>query len=193
MIHTGRTKSCLVTIGDYAVGKTTLIKALSNAPFSPDEPTTIGVDPFQITLTHEDQALELVVWDTAGQERFKSLVPIYSRRSDAALIVFDMTSLETFKGIEEKIQSFVKISESHKLVFIVGTKMDLTAEFEVRELDAQRWADSHDLPIAFTSAKTGQGMPEFKRRLAAKLANMSHDSPVQFELDPAQGKKDGCC
>jgi small GTP-binding protein len=195
MIHTGRTKWCLVTVGDYAVGKTSLIKVITENTFSPKELTTIGMDPFQTTLYHDDKPVELVIWDTAGQERFKSLIPVYSRRSDAALVCFDMTSADSFRGLEEKVESFLRVSETRKLVFIVATKMDLREEFEVKEAEAKRWADSREMPLFFTSAKTGQGIEDLKKRLAKKFAETPPEETILTELDlrASETKEDGCC
>ncbi|KAL3869182.1 hypothetical protein ACJMK2_041893, partial [Sinanodonta woodiana] len=44
-----------------------------------------------------DYTIVFQIWDTAGQERFRSLVPMYLRGAKAALIVYDVTSLESFK------------------------------------------------------------------------------------------------
>jgi small GTP-binding protein len=129
MIHTGRTKWCLVTVGDSAVGKTSLIKVITDNTFSRKELTTIGMDPFQTTLYHNDKPIELVIWDTAGQKRFKSLIPVYSRRSDAALVCFDMTSADWFRGLEEKVERFQRVSETRKL----------GEDIEVKEGEAKRW------------------------------------------------------
>jgi Ras-related protein Rab-6A len=196
MIHTGRTKWCIVTVGDYAVGKTSLIKVIADNSFTSEELTTIGMDPFQTTLYHEEKPVELVIWDTAGQERFKSLIPVYSRRSDAALVCFDMTNAESFTGVGEKVDSFLKISETHKLVFLIATKMDLKDEFEVKEAEAKRWADSHDLPIFFTSAKTGQGIEDLKKRLAKRLSEMKPEGTFEATLEIGSEKKEeakSCC
>ena len=32
------------------------------------------------------------IWDTAGQERFKSLLPLYMKGIDGAIVVYDVTS-----------------------------------------------------------------------------------------------------
>jgi Ras-related protein Rab-6A len=195
MIHTGRTKWCLVTVGDYAVGKTSLIKVITDNTFDPKELTTIGMDPLQTTLYYNDKPVELVIWDTAGQERFKSLIPVYSRRSDAALVCFDMTNAESFRGIEEKVESFLRVSETRKLVFLVATKMDLKDEFEVKQVDAKKWADSRELPLFFTSAKTGQGIEDLKKRIAKSFAESTQEDTFLTELEPRPGepREEGAC
>lgn len=35
------------------------------------------------------------IWDTAGQERFRSLLPLYMKGIDGAVIVYDITSKVT--------------------------------------------------------------------------------------------------
>ena len=51
-----------------------------------------------------DLQVELQLWDTAGQERFHSLGPIYYRDAAAALIVFDITDMDSF----ERAKAWVK-------------------------------------------------------------------------------------
>jgi small GTP-binding protein len=194
MIRTGKTQWCLVTVGDYAVGKTSLIQAITQSPFDEKQVTTIGMDPFQTTIYYEETPIDLVIWDTAGQERFKSLVPVYSRRSDAALIVFDMTSEESFTGLEDKVDSFRKIAETSKLVFLVATKIDLRDKFQLKEADIVQWARERDLTLFFTSAKTGHGIPELTKELARRFATSRPGASVTRELaSPDQRGGFGCC
>lgn len=42
----------------------------------------------------------LQIWDTAGQERFQSLSNTFYRGADCCVIVFDITSLESYEGID---------------------------------------------------------------------------------------------
>jgi Ras-related protein Rab-6A len=166
----GKSKWCFVTVGDYAVGKTSLIKSITDNPFNAKELTTVGMDPFQTTIHHQNTSIELVMWDTAGQERFKSLIPVYSRRSDAALIVFDMTNRQSFDSLDEKLEIFVKASGLKRLAFLVAAKCDLVDTFEVEKEEVISWARSNDLPFFFTSAKTGEGIHEFKQYLGEVLS-----------------------
>jgi small GTP-binding protein len=193
MLQGQRSKWCIVTVGDYAVGKTSLIKAITCTPFSEEGTPTIGMDPFQAVVYENGTAVELVIWDTAGQERFKSLVPVYSRRADAALVVFDMTSKDSFDRIGEKVESFRKIAETGKLVFLVATKMDLMDDIQVKTEDAVRWAHANDLPLFFTSAKLGTGISDLTKDLAHTLVTGKSEVETMRELSPAPGAGSGVC
>jgi small GTP-binding protein len=194
MLQGQRPKWCIVTVGDYAVGKTCLIKAITRAPFCDQDAPTIGMDPFQTVVYDKDTAIDLVIWDTAGQERFKSLVPVYSRRSDAALVVFDMTNQDSFDGIGEKVESFRRIAETAKLVFLVGTKMDLRDEIQVKKDEAIRWAKSKDLPIFFTSAKDGTGIDELTSELGHRFVGTQSAVPTSVDLAPTgTWEATNCC
>ena len=39
------------------------------------------------------------IWDTAGQEIFRSLIPMYYRGADAAIIVYDISSKSSFDSL----------------------------------------------------------------------------------------------
>jgi len=43
--------------------------------------------------------IELSIWDTAGQEKFHALSPLYYRRSQGAIIVYDITDEDSFKRV----------------------------------------------------------------------------------------------
>lgn len=53
---------------------------------------TVELDKPQKTL------IKFEIWDTAGQERYRSLAPMYYRGAAAAVIVYDVTSKESFEG-----------------------------------------------------------------------------------------------
>jgi Ras-related protein Rab-6A len=192
----GKSKWCFVTVGDYAVGKTSLIRSITDGQFNPKELTTVGMDPFQTIIQHETASIELVMWDTAGQERFKSLIPVYSRRSDAALIVFDMTNRQSFESLDEKLEIYVKASGLKRMAFLLAAKCDLGEQFEVQKEEVIRWARSKEVPYFFTSAKTGEGIGEFKQYLAEVLSKSlpglqsSHDE-VAIPTDDHHSRK--CC
>lgn len=46
--------------------------------------------------------------DTAGQERYASLAPLYYRGASAAIVVYDVTSKDTFAKAKHWIQELHK-------------------------------------------------------------------------------------
>lgn len=47
----------------------------------------------------EDRTVRLQLWDTAGQERFRSLIPSYIRDSTVAVVVYDVTNVNSFQQV----------------------------------------------------------------------------------------------
>ncbi|WP_416515952.1 ADP-ribosylation factor-like protein, partial [Klebsiella pneumoniae] len=48
--------------------------------------------------------VKLQIWDTAGQERFRSVTRSYYRGAAGALLVYDITSRETYTHMSTKDQ-----------------------------------------------------------------------------------------
>lgn len=65
--------------------------------FPPQEPT-IGAAFLTQAVVLEDSTVKFEIWDTAGQERYRSLAPMYYRGASAAIVVYDITNAESFKG-----------------------------------------------------------------------------------------------
>lgn len=79
------------------------------------------------------QPLKIHLWDTAGEEKFKSLLSLYYRDANAAIIVYDITQGDTFQNVagwltelNDKIQKDgISLVESVGMVLaLVGNKSD---------------------------------------------------------------------
>jgi small GTP-binding protein len=74
-------KICLV--GDFGVGKTSLIRRFVDRQFSDEYLSTVGVKISRKTLELEgvrqqDQLnLQLLIWDLEGHTKFKAIAPSY--------------------------------------------------------------------------------------------------------------------
>eukprot|EP01119_Soliformovum_irregulare_P009549 TRINITY_DN2296_c0_g1_i1.p1 TRINITY_DN2296_c0_g1~~TRINITY_DN2296_c0_g1_i1.p1 ORF type:complete len:127 (-),score=9.52 TRINITY_DN2296_c0_g1_i1:442-822(-) len=94
----------IVILGDTGVGKTSIVLQYVENRFSPISSPTIGASFLSKTLWITNSRIRLQLWDTAGQERFRSLAPMYYRGAAAALLVYDVTSPETFKKVKEWVR-----------------------------------------------------------------------------------------
>ena len=70
--------------------------------------------------------VRLQIWDTAGQERFRSMTPIYYRGAHAAIIVYDITNLESFLQVKLWLKELIENLNQNILIAVVGSKSDLS-------------------------------------------------------------------
>ena len=76
----------------------------------------------------EDKTIILNLWDTAGQERFKSLIPSYIKDSAVAIVVYDITSKQSFQSVNKWIEDAKNLRDDEVMLVLVGNKSDLTQE-----------------------------------------------------------------
>lgn len=145
----------IIVIGDSNVGKTCLTYRFCLSKFPDKTEATIGVDFREKTVHVDGEHLKLQLWDTAGQERFrKSMVQHYYRNVHAVVFVYDMTKITSF----ENMPAWIEECDRHNLNkhiprILVGNKCDAVDRIAVNTNLAQKFADSHNMPLFETSAK----------------------------------------
>mmetsp|Transcript_5880 Transcript_5880/g.5118 ORF Transcript_5880/g.5118 Transcript_5880/m.5118 type:complete len:135 (+) Transcript_5880:148-552(+) len=125
----------VITIGDSGVGKTSLLKQFVEGRWTKQYRATVGADYMQAQVMIEDRVLPLQIWDTAGQERFQSLGSAFYRGADCCILVFDLTSKESFESLDQWKEEFLmqcnpKDAESFPFV-LLGNKCDKVNERKV--------------------------------------------------------------
>ena len=121
----------IIIVGDSGVGKTNLISRFATDKFDKNSKATIGVEFIYKTLKINKDVFKIELWDTAGQERYKSITSAYYKGARGAIIVYDITSEETFNNIETWIQEVKGKSSNNLQIMIVGNKIDLYKDRKV--------------------------------------------------------------
>lgn len=68
---------------------------------------TIGVEFGSKMIDLEDfTKIKLQIWDTPGNEKYKSITHSYYKSSAVAVVVYDITSRDTFDAIREMLNEF---------------------------------------------------------------------------------------
>ncbi|KAL7722813.1 Small GTPase Rab7 [Entamoeba marina] len=153
----------VVFVGDAGVGKTSLIKHYINHSYSTDYRSTIGTDVHQKDVVVDDVPYSLTIWDTAGHEKYQSLIKSFYRGTDFCVFVFDITSQESFKDIENWYNEFmneVGNDNEQSTCIIVGNKLDLGISREVPIEQAQQYAKQKGWMYIETSAAVGENVDE---------------------------------
>ncbi|XP_059145852.1 ras-related protein Rab-20-like [Physella acuta] len=110
----------VIILGDYAVGKTSLICRYIDGKFRTQEPT-VGAAFF----LKQWGPYNVAVWDTAGDERYSGLSHFYCRSAGAAILAFDLNSPKTFESLWARFGSTLEAANEDCLKVVVGTKLDL--------------------------------------------------------------------
>merc|ERR1711865_1001085 len=118
------------------------------------------------------------IWDTAGQERYKSLAPMYYRGAAAAVIVYDITSKESFDAAKSWV---AELQSTDTLIALAGNKSDLDAQRVVAREVAQAYAEENGILFMETSARSGLNVNELFHEIAVKLPKQSKEDDVDTD------------
>ena len=118
----------VIFIGDSCVGKSSIIKRFCTGVFHPGLKSTIGVDFHTKSVQVEGESVCLQCWDTAGQERYRAITHQYFRKSDAVIVVYDITSEKTFLNAREWLDNAVDGAGEQASLLLLGNKMDLAQD-----------------------------------------------------------------
>jgi small GTP-binding protein len=103
------------------------------------------------------------VFDTAGQEQFRSIVPMYFRGAGIVLLVFDLTSRESFVHIPQWNAMVLDSAPQDICRILIANKSDLIDDRQVTDDEIEDTRANLGIETAFTtSAITGSGIDSLK-------------------------------
>ncbi len=153
----------VLLVGNFGVGKTSLIRRFVLNEFSEDYISTIGVRVSKKVVEYNNDSIKLMIWDVAGTNGNEKIPKTYFLGAHAAMFVFDLSREETYLTIEENL-NMVKDLSGLKEITIVGNKKDLlTAE----ELNNVLNVVSVDVDLV-TSAKENDNVESAFMKLTAQ-------------------------
>ena len=113
----------LVLLGNAGVGKSCLVLRFVRNEYVDDLDTTVGAAFLTKTVTLDGAPVKIEIWDTAGQERYRSLAPMYYRGAQAAVVVFDLTSRDSFEGAKTWVKELQKKADPQVVIALAGNKV----------------------------------------------------------------------
>ncbi|KAJ0022072.1 hypothetical protein NQD34_009562, partial [Periophthalmus magnuspinnatus] len=169
-----------LVIGSAGAGKSCLLHQFIENKFKQDSNHTIGVEFGSRVVNVGGKTVKLQIWDTAGQERFRSVTRSYYRGAAGALLVYDITSRETYNALTNWLTDARTLASPNIVIILCGNKKDLDADREVTFLEASRFAQENELIFLETSALTGENVEEGFLKCARTILNKIDSG----ELDP---------
>lgn len=173
----------LVLLGDMGAGKSSLVLRFVKGQFFEYQESTIGAAFLTQTVSVNDAVVKFEIWDTAGQERYHSLAPMYYRGAAAAIIVYDITSPESFARAKKWVQELQRQGNPNLIMALAANKVDLASQRKVSEEDAKAYAEENNLHFVETSAKTALNVNELFYDIARKLPKVApQQQPASLSL-----------
>lgn len=148
-------KVCL--LGDFAVGKTSLVRRFVEGRFEDKYLSTIGVKVSRKTLERETSRLNLLIWDLVGGNEFSRSETGYLLGTAGALIVCDLTRFDTLKALKRYTKQ-VRAVNPHVAIVFLGNKVDLSEEQVIDEATLTAVTLELNAPFLLTSAKTNENV-----------------------------------
>jgi len=190
----------LITLGDSAVGKTSLIGRYIDNYFSNNYIGTFGLDSQFKKKKINDEEINVKITDTAGQERYQSIAANYIKKANGILLVYDITSKDSFENVNKWAGEIKEKSEVSKPIILIGNKLDLEDKRVITKEQGQEFAKKYcDGGINFyeTSCKTGENVNEaiddLVNQVYDKYAKNNLNEGNNINLNEKQNRERGKC
>jgi Ras-related protein Rab-11A len=160
----------IVVLGDWAVGKTSLIRRHAKGRFDFDTKPTIGVEI--TTKTYKLQGgktISFAIWDIAGQEFSSSARHQYYYGASAAILVFDLTRPESFWHIKTWYVDLRDNLQQKVPVVLMGNKKDLLDQRAITDAEIRELSEGYGFRYFDTSAATGENVDKAFYNLVAQI------------------------
>ncbi|MHA2030591.1 MAG: Rab family GTPase [Candidatus Kariarchaeaceae archaeon] len=172
-------KTKVVLCGDYRVGKTSLRRQYMGLTYMSQHMPTLGVDISTKSVNLGDAVVDLQIWDFGGQPAFEFLRKNYLLGASGALLIFDLTRLESFQNLDNWINEIKQGSDELTIpLVILGNKADLP-DHQINEDMVTAYVnalkDRYNIYVDYsmTSAKTGLNVENSFFKLAQSISGVT--------------------
>ena len=172
-----------IIIGDAAVGKSNLLLRFAQNDFKSEYQLTIGVEFGAKNINISSKIFRIQIWDTAGQENFRSITRAYYKNSVCALVVYDISSRDSFNNVTSWIEDCKNQSPKTIFMVLVGNKCDLEDKRKVTTEEGEQMAKNHNLIFFETSAKTGDNVDKIFEESAKEINKKINEGYYDLESD----------
>lgn len=178
----------MILVGDGGVGKTTFVKRHLTGEFEKKYIATIGVEVHPLRFSTNFGVICFNCWDTAGQEKFGGLRDGYYINGQCALIMFDVTSRNSYKNVPTWHRDITRVCENIPVV-LCGNKVDeQDRKVKPKQITFHR---KRNLQYYDISAKTNYNFEKPFLCLARKLTSQPNLSLTEsVALRPAEAQID---
>ncbi|KAH8160150.1 hypothetical protein CIB48_g8093 [Xylaria polymorpha] len=119
----------IILLGPSGTGKSCLLHRFVKNEWRVLSSQTIGVEfaskIIKVGTGARRKRIKLQLWDTAGTERFRSVSRSYYRGAAGAILVYDITSHNSFRGLQPFLNDARALASPNLTLLLAGNKLDL--------------------------------------------------------------------
>ncbi len=158
-------KICL--LGDFGVGKSSLVARFVRNTFSDRYLTTVGVkvDSKQVVVAND--SVKLVIWDIAGKNALDALNQTYLRGASGVILVADGTREPSLRSALYLLMQAKSLLQNPAAVMLVN-KIDLIDRWEILPATLEELRTT--MPVFESSALNGVGVDAAFQDIARQVA-----------------------
>ncbi|KAL0235291.1 hypothetical protein GEMRC1_001873 [Eukaryota sp. GEM-RC1] len=161
----------IISMGDLACGKSTIIKRFCENRFISKYLATIGIDYGIKSVNVAGMELKISFFDLSGSNDFLEVRNEFYSDTQGAVLVFDVTNRCSFDNLSLWLAEASKFNAPKNMaIFVCGNKIDKTNRV-VSELEASQWCDQHNLRYFETSAANGRNINSCFMSLFSAILN----------------------
>ena len=157
-------------VGDLEVGKTSILKKITQNEFSEEYTPTLGYEFNPYLIKVNDTILKLQIWDMCGNENYRSVLLNLYRNASLGILVYSVTSKESFNNLENWISQLKKYALPGSKIILIGNKSDDEENRVVTYEEGKEICEKNNLEFFMeVSAKNGFESPNFLELAAISL------------------------
>jgi len=154
-----------ILMGSTNVGKTCILRQLTDNLFLNEHNITIGVDYGSKILLIDDRHIKISIWDTSGYDKYLFLNRYYYSDIDGILLIYDISDYMSFNKLSYWINEIDEYLQNTKVILIgnksdlenyrqvsysLGEKLALNHGYLFKEISTKDYKNLNDLFIYFT-------------------------------------------
>ena len=150
----------IMTLGNTEVGKTSFILRFTENQYQDSYLATVGVDFKLKSVTIKEKQYNLFFYDTTGQERYKSLSVNLIKSAHGIIIMYDITSKQSFNSVYDWIQNVKNVKGENFPMILVGNKKDKEEERLIAKEEGENIAKEYKIDFFEISNKQNINVQE---------------------------------
>jgi len=145
----------VVMVGDFGVGKTSLVKRFVDNSFSEEYLSTIGVSISKKAINDST----LMLWDIEGHTEFKPIFKQYLSGAKGFIVVADINRQNTIESIQRHIELCHSIVKNAPICIALN-KSDIPHSLDQNNIQTLEEISEFVVKVYKTSAKEGSSVED---------------------------------